>query len=529
VAERQETGPTRWLTKRITGTRRCSVKLAEQRFEGTMKSSTDYRALKAFNVRLRAARLEESRSHGIQTNNGDESRYPNRIASYSKGLRHDALGEVVANSYESLLHALKSVIPAAFEQIILGGDRKLTNPMAGLAFCMQGPDPGAVRMRPAPCFSSAEQAGELVESYWMSLARDIPFLQYDSNSIIDRAVRDLRQFASFDGVASSSIFRGDARGVCDGPFVSQFLWKAVTLGAQTVNPKIRTGPPGLDHAVTFSDWLLLQTGNTPWPSLKDPIARYIRNGRDLSHLVHYDVLFQVFVNALYILYAIGARRSRHDPYLKSETQAGFLTFGSAHIESLLCAVVGPALRATWYQKWFVHRRSRPESFAGRLHNHVLHLASYPFHSDLFRSNALDEIYSRNRTYLLPQAYPEGCPTHPSYPAGHAAVAGACTTILKAFFDEEDLIRQPVQPSIDGTALVPYEGSDLTVKGELNKLAYNIAIGRNFAGIHWRSDAEESLKLGEDVAIAFLREERACLPESFQGYSFTRFDGSCTTV
>jgi hypothetical protein len=26
--------------------------------------------------------------------------------------------------------------------------------------------------------------------------------------------------------------------------------------------------------------------------------------------------------------------------------------------------------------------------------------------------------------LLPMAYPEGAPTHPAYPAGHAAIAGA---------------------------------------------------------------------------------------------------------
>ena len=37
-------------------------------------------------------------------------------------------------------------------------------------------------------------------------------------------------------------------------------------------------------------------------------------------------------------------------------------------------------------------------------------------------------------WLLPMAFPEGSPMHPSYGAGHATVAGACTTILKAWFD-----------------------------------------------------------------------------------------------
>jgi len=98
------------------------------------------------------------------------------------------------------------------------------------------------------------------------------------------------------------------------------------------------------------------------------------------------------------------------------------------------------------------------------------------------------------------------------------------TVLKAFFDESFVFRSPVVPSPDGTGLVPYEGPELTVGGELNKLAYNVANGRNIAGIHWRTDADESLKLGEAVAIDYLREERGCLQEKFN-FSITKFDGT----
>jgi hypothetical protein len=44
------------------------------------------------------------------------------------------------------------------------------------------------------------------------------------------------------------------------------------------------------------------------------------------------------------------------------------------------------------------------------------------------------VFSKNDTYFLPQAFPEGSPQHPSYPQGHATMAGACATILKAAFD-----------------------------------------------------------------------------------------------
>jgi len=130
---------------------------------------------------------------------------------------------------------------------------------------------------------------------------------------------------------------------------------------------------------------------------------------------------------------------------------------------------------------------------------------------------------------LPMAFPEGSPTHPAYGAGHATVAAACVTILKAFFDESFVIPDPVEASADGLGLVPYNGPALTVGGELNKLASNVAIGRNLAGVHWRSDATESLKLGEEIAIGYLREERECFNEDFDGFSLTGLDGTMITV
>src|SRR6185437_7740944 len=128
-----------------------------------------------------------------------------------------------------------------------------------------------------------------------------------------------------------------------------------------------------------------------------------------------------------------------------------------------------ALKAVWYQKWFVHRRLRPEAFAGRIHNLLTHPGlNYLVHRDVLNSAALHQIFSRYGTYLLPQGYPEGSPLHPSYGAGHATVAGACVTALKALFDESSVIQNPAVPTADGLSLVPYDGLELTVGGELNK-------------------------------------------------------------
>lgn len=104
------------------------------------------------------------------------------------------------------------------------------------------------------------------------------------------------------------------------------------------------------------------------------------------------------------------------------------------------------------------------------------------------------------------------------------------TLLKAFFDENALVPKPVQtdPS-DPTRLIPYTGAPLTIGGELNKLATHLGQGRNGAGIHWRSDAAASLALGEEVAIALLRDESKTFKEPFEGFRFTRFDGSVVNI
>jgi hypothetical protein len=78
--------------------------------------------------------------------------------------------------------------------------------------------------------------------------------------------------------------------------------------------------------------------------------------------------------------------------------------------------------------------------------------------------------------------------------------------------------------VDGLTLEPYTGANLTVGGELNKLANNIALGRNIAAVHWRSDATESLKLGEQVAIEILKDIQATYTEPFAGFTFTNFEG-----
>jgi hypothetical protein len=190
-----------------------------------------------------------------------------------------------------------------------------------------------------------------------------------------------------------------------------------------------------------------------------------------------------------------------------------------------------ANRACYWQKWFVHRTLRPEAYGGLAHRRLAHGAGdYPLHDEFLRSEALGRSMVTHGSHLLPQAYPDASPMHSAYPGGASSVGAVGATLLKAFFDESRVFADPVQPDPrDPTRLVPYAGAPLTLGGELNKLALNIGGGRNWAGIHWRSDAAASMALGEEVAIGLLRDMRMTVRETFDGFSFTRFDGRRVTV
>jgi hypothetical protein len=412
-----------------------------------------------------------------------------------------------------------------------------------------------------------------------------------SNTDIAAAINSLNsEFPKFGGTAPvtvQNLFRGIYPGEQTGPYVSQFLLKGnvdprkpdgqgrdadegyITYGTQVIDQRILPPRPGVDYLTDTPTWLEVQNGvdkrgldawGIPVGPGFDFSRRFLYTLRFGTAYVHFDQVLNAYYNAAWILMSeptgnqlsalTGTGRPTIDlefpkdqgnPYdppgdaMDSKTQSGFATFGPTHLLQVLGEVLGRALRAVWWQKWGVHRRLRPEEYGGRVHNHIKSLRLYPLHTsitDSLKSGGLAPYFGNAgekfpSSYLLPQAYPEGAPTHPAYGAGHATGSGACTTILKAFFDESTPIENPVQPSSDGLSLAPYismDAADMTVGGELNKLAGNIAIFRNAAGVHWRSDYTDSLPLGEAVAIRLLQEMSLTFNEDDAFFELTRFDG-----
>lgn len=503
----------------------------------TKAESGKGRQEQVYELRKRVARRYKDLPVVEHPNNGDDRRYVTRIGSYTKGMPHNDLGEVDQGFYSDYLKAIRTGDRELFDSLELpaGSNITLRNIENIWSIDYLGPDSHNTTMQVAPAIASAEHAGEFVELYWQALTRDVPFADYDINADIQSAATELSSLSDFRGpkegsqVTPETLFRGFTNADVKGPFISQFLALDIPYGAMLLPQKMLTSPAGQDYVTQYDDWLIQQNGKVAKTKTNDSEHRYLRNGRDMGEYVGRDFLYQPYLNAALILTrGLKLPLDENNPYNKprKKSQHGHNTFGGHHLYHLVTRIANIAQKHAWYQKWAVHRRLRPEEYGGRVHNHVTGQANYPMHEDLLNSTALQRTYAQWGTYLLPQQYPEGVPPHPAYPAGHATIAGACATVVKAFMKEDTIIENPVVASPDGMELLPYEGSDvLTVGGELNKLASNVSIGRDTAGVHWRSDSVEGMKLGERIAINVLRDLRYGYYEDFKGFNLTKFDGT----
>jgi hypothetical protein len=586
-----------------------------------------FRQQQSLEIRRSAADLAAARVHPRHVSNGDEQLYrradgqPSYIASFTKCLPHDDEGFIVNPlDYANWVRSIDSGDPRDIAAIPIGPpgqdpaaptwsgpyaqglvEAGKTVPVrgwesqgAGLTFELEGPDAQAVTMPPAPSLDSQELIAELGEIYWMALARDVPFANWDGNATIDAARNSLnylwwfrrdrtldltgatdqlptslarRRILSEDGtdpVPLAKLFRGIGPGTQIGPYLSQFLLIGnrglgaahaiadgyVAYGSIRADQRVRVVEVGKDYMQNFNDWRDVQNGaDVRGTETYGDGFRFIATPRDLTTYVHYDALYEAYLNSCLILLGLGAPFDPGLPFLAPDyidKQYGFAQFGGPHILTLVTEVATRALKAVRYQKFNIHRRLRPEALAGWMYQRrnggadvqarlsalecmeAAYAGSSGIGAALDAKNGIDN-------WLLPMAFPEGSPTHPSYGAGHATVAGACVTILKAWFDhgwelkDRDGAIIGYQPNADGSALVDAGlTAPLTVEGELNKVAANIAIGRDWAGVHYYTDYSESLRLGEQVAIGILEEQKLTYGENFS-MTVPLFDGTAVRI
>jgi len=378
-----------------------------------------------------------------------------------------------------------------------------------------------------------------------------------------------------DKVTPENAFRGITKGDDVGPYLSQFLLIGdtglgeerspkcgfISYGSITIDQRVRTATVGRDYMTTWEEWFDVQNGadlrnfeTYEEVTEKDKKMcsgagrRFMTTPRDLATYVHYDALYEAYLNACLLMLANGVPLDPGIPFQEDDNrdhQQGFAHFGGPHILSLVTEVATRALKAVRFQKYNVHRRCRPEVLAARISvaGDLSHMAPELEIMKSQLSKLLTHVKKHNTDqnvnkehkghisknhHLLPMAFAEGSPMHPAYGAGHATVAGACVTILKAFFDCKHIfapvpgkLQKAYVASADGSQLIDVPVYDqngnlthLTIEGELNKLCSNIAIGRNWAGVHYFTDYYESILMGEEIALGILEEQKLCFGENF---------------
>jgi hypothetical protein len=519
-----------------------------------------------FNYRKNTA-LAERINVGPQPDNGDAARFTDFSGSYSKALLHDSLGVPNAAAWLSLRNAFATGNANDFANIVVGnpgggGNSKLNGPQGALAFDLEGIDSHCTVIPPAPSVTSAQTAAEQVEHYWGALLADVPFTEYATNSLAAQAVADLNNLSFLSSSANNqfpypvtpqNLFRGQfvpGDGNVQGPYLSQFMIQPTFYGAHPIDQRYQTflplGAGGSDYMTSVSEYELVQNGGDSGRTLAfDPTYRHLRNGRDLAAYTRVDVLYEGYFVAFLILAGLGAPPNPGNPYIGSLTQKSFGTLGGPDAAGTLAEMATRALKAAWFHKWVKDLRMRPEEYGALVHARKTNASPMPqaaaaLHSDVLDSAVLPIIYSTYGSYLLPQAFPEGSPTHPCYPTGHGTVGGACITALKFFFNGSQKIRPLLlaaardvyEPSTDGLSRNIYTGADrdsLDINGELNKLAYNVSFGHGIhAGIHFRSSTYWSILLGEQVALSVLRDRAKSYNEPFT-INITKFDGTTATI
>jgi hypothetical protein len=504
--------------------------------------ATSNRVVESFALRVQTAAADALISPPPEIDNGDEARYSDKSGTYTKCVKQAGIGVVDPAAYQTFRKALDSGAPADFAAITVGGTRTLNGPQGGLAFDLEGLDNSEYAPPPAPALASEAYGTELVELYWASLLRDVAFSDYATNAVAAQAATELSSMGTYAGPRDAShkvtpqlLFRGRFPGETIGPYMSQFLVKKTALGALDIDQRYSTLKAGIDFMTDPTTFLQVQNGINTGKTLTPDTALYLHNGRGLCAYTHVDVLYQAYFTAYLVLNTIGAPLNPGNPYIGSKTQNGFNTMGQPDFAATLAAVASEALKAVWYQKWYIHLRHRPESggaivqliktgqggtIKGQVHQNVLD------------SQAVKSSFAKYNSFFLSQAFPEGSPAHPAYPTGHGTVAGACITILKYFFDGDFVIPNPLVPSSDGTTLNNYTGADagqLTVNGELHKLADNVSFGHGIhAGIHWRSDTDTSVQLGEAVALSVLQDRARTYNEKCT-IKLRKLDGTIATI
>jgi membrane-associated phospholipid phosphatase len=445
-------------------------------------------------------------------------------------------------SYELFISGLKTKDLDKINSVCSVSTR-LADPFCLFDLEVEGKYRESYRIPLAPSITSLQGSAELLEVYTMALLRDFELglldpsgSKYANYSTIQKnTIQKYIDILNNEGITThlkcpvdstgkitpGLLFRGKSNGDKIGPYLSQFLYYPAYLGnfralqqfmlidASLNKIDLSTNNFGLNESYVRD--LLEGVGKTS--NLKFKIG-YIQTIRDVAIYINRDEIWQAFFNAAVILLDAGVSPGFFSE-IRKVPRGRFINLGVVDLYNLMMKAIKLAMNAAWVWKWH-QLKQRPEEMANQVNltkKYPTDPSAVPFPSLLLNSQILTDISNNNNgKYLMPLAYSQGSPYHPSYPGGHATIAGAATTILKAWFNCDSGIQAFISdPS--GTDLdIYYQGTGSTafvflkIGDELDKLATNCSHSRNFAGIHYLSDSEGGILLGEQVAIDLLKDE-----------------------
>lgn len=449
---------------------------------------------------------------------------------FSKTLKHDNNGLTTVEDLNRLIRVslekgnLKSINALAMSQDP-NKTRKTEGVATGNSFWIRGCD--VQLYNTSDVFfpvDSLTHVCEMIEVYENALLRDISFNNFNDETEIDvkRALKTINNYnnlSSYIGPTNSNnkitgqeLFRGNGKDELIGPYVSQYLVLPYSYNGLKIDQKYPV-ENDVDETIDYDNYLNIQRGIVGGPPNFSGDTKYAYSPRVLGSIVHNDPLYWAYYNACLISKQNGIELD----YDGNDVTSAWTDKGFPDLLESVAEISLGALRVAWNSKYNITLRLRPEAMAQRID----YIQQGIFTGDVFDKikdnlvpgkETLDEVFLRNNNYLLLMMYPEGSPTHASRPAGHAVVSGACTTVMKAFLKTHDSNNNPLhwpsdpKHSIDGNVLQTYDKSDnkITIIGEINKLASNMALGRDMGGVHYRADGDDGIVLGETFAIKYLQ-------------------------
>ena len=175
----------------------------------------------------------------------------------------------------------------------------LNDPQATYAFDLAGLDSAATRLDPPPAFASALMATETSELYWLSLTRDVPFREYETEPLVAAAVADMNAFTerlisgTGEKLTPATVFRGETPGDLIGPYLSQFLWLDIPFGMKTVEQRYTVPKRRQGFLTDYAAWLARQRGVRSRSKLAfDAAPCFICSARELVEYVHRTSAFR---------------------------------------------------------------------------------------------------------------------------------------------------------------------------------------------------------------------------------------------